>query len=91
MVNPFMEPFIAHLPGKDQAEKIQSATHEGQEFCYVLEGKIELSLGDQKHVLKKGDSAYWNGSIPHKAIALKNQGAKTLNVHLIPGKRTPEV
>ncbi len=91
MENPFMEPFISHLPGKDKSGEIESQSHEGQEFCYVLEGKVELTLNDKKFLLKKGDSAYWNGSIPHKAAGLKMDGAKTLNVHLIPGKRTPEV
>jgi transcriptional regulator with XRE-family HTH domain len=91
MENPFMEPFISYLAGKDKEEQIIPAQHEGQEFCYVLEGRIELMLGEKRFVLKKGDAAYWNGSIPHMALSLNKEGAKSLNVHLIPGKRAPEV
>ena len=32
--------------------------HEGQEFGYVLSGKIELVYGNSKYVVKKGESFY---------------------------------
>jgi transcriptional regulator with XRE-family HTH domain len=88
MVNPFMEPAIVTLMGKDQDKEIELATHEGQESMYVIEGRMELTLGEKKYILKKGDAAYWNGSVPHKGISLSKKPAKTLNVHLVPGKRT---
>ncbi|MCJ7616082.1 MAG: XRE family transcriptional regulator [Desulfobacterales bacterium] len=88
MVNPFMEPAIVTLMGKDQDKEIELATHEGQECMYVIEGRMELTLGEKKYTLKKGDAAYWNGSVPHKGISLSKKPAKTLNVHLVPGKRT---
>lgn len=88
MVNPFMEPAIVTLMGKDQDKEIELATHEGQESMYVIEGRMELTLGEKKYTLKKGDAAYWNGSVPHKGISLSKKPAKTLNVHLVPGKRT---
>jgi transcriptional regulator with XRE-family HTH domain len=86
MENPFMHPFIVTLLA-DKSDQIQTITHEGQEFLYVLEGRMELTLGDRKFVLKKGDAAYWNGTVPHKGISLSKKPARTLNVHLIPGKR----
>ena len=85
MDNPFMEPAIVTLIGKEEETKL--STHVGQEFFYVLEGKMELTLGAKKHVLEKGDSAYWNGSVPHKGVSLSKKPAKTLNVHMIPGSR----
>ncbi|UCF85104.1 MAG: helix-turn-helix transcriptional regulator [Desulfobacteraceae bacterium] len=88
MVNPFMEPAIVTLMGKDQDKEIELATHEGQESMYVIEGRMELTLGEKRYTLKKGDAAYWNGSVPHKGISLSKKPAKTLNVHLVPGKRT---
>jgi transcriptional regulator with XRE-family HTH domain len=88
MVNPFMEPAIVTLMGKDQDKEIELATHEGQESMYVIEGRMELTLGEKKYTLKKGDAAYWNGSVRHKGISLSKKPAKTLNVHLVPGKRT---
>jgi transcriptional regulator with XRE-family HTH domain len=87
MENPFMEPFLCALPRKDKDGETEFTTHEGQEFCYVVEGSMELTLGDQKFTLKKGDAAYWNGIIPHKGTGVGKEPAIALNVHLIPGKR----
>ncbi len=87
MENPFMEPFLVSLPHKYEEGETEFTIHEGQEFCYVLEGTVEQTLGNQKIILKKGDAAYWNGSIPHKATNPEKDPATTLNVHLIPGKR----
>ena len=88
MENPFMEPAIMTLKVKDQDKEVKLSTHDGQEFFYVLEGRIELILGEKKYILKKGDAAYWNGSIPHQGISLSKKPARSLNVHLVPGKRT---
>jgi len=85
MDNPFMEPAIVTLIGKEEDTKL--STHVGQEFFYVLEGEMELTLGAKKYILGKGDSAYWNGSVPHKGVSLSKKPAKTLNVHMIPGSR----
>jgi len=88
MENRFMDPAIITLKEKGEEEKVELATHEGQEFMYVLEGKVELILGSKRFVLKQRDAAYWNGSVPHKGVSLGKKPARTLNVHLIPGKRT---
>jgi transcriptional regulator with XRE-family HTH domain len=86
MMNPFMEPAIVTNMRKDREPEVEASVHEGQEFMYVIEGKLELILGGKKYALKKGDAAYWNGSIPHKGISVSQKPARTLNVHLIPGK-----
>lgn len=88
MDNHFMDPVIVSLKGKDEEDTVELAMHEGQEFMYVLEGKVEVILGSKRFVLKQGDAAYWNGNVPHKGISLSRKPAKTLNVHLIPGTRT---
>jgi transcriptional regulator with XRE-family HTH domain len=87
METAFMEPAIVTNVGRDQEHDVESSVHDGQEFMYVLEGKIELTLGIKKHILEKGDAAYWNGNIPHKGISLSKRPAKSLNVHFIPGRR----
>jgi transcriptional regulator with XRE-family HTH domain len=88
MENRFMDPAIVTLREKEEEEKVEFATHEGQEFMYVLEGKAEVILGSKRFILKQGDAAYWNGSLPHKGVSLSKKPARTLNVHLVPGKRT---
>lgn len=88
MENHFMDPAIVTLRGKKEEDKVELATHEGQEFMYVLEGEVEVVLGSKRFTLKQGDAAYWNGNVPHKGISLSKKPARTLNVHLIPGTRT---
>ena len=88
MENHFMDPAIVTLRGKKEEDKVELATHEGQEFMYVLEGKAEVVLGSKRFIVKQGDAAYWNGNVPHKGISLSKKPARTLNVHLIPGTRT---
>ena len=84
----FMEPAVVTPKRMAQMKDTKAACHEGQEFMYVLEGRIELTLGAKKMRLKKGDVAYWECSLPHMAINLSKGRSRTLNVHLIPGKRT---
>lgn len=36
-----------------------------EKFLYVLEGKIEAVLGDERYALAKGDTLYFDASIPH--------------------------
>jgi transcriptional regulator with XRE-family HTH domain len=82
----FIEPFISTIMCRND-EDLEPVKHGGQELLYVIEGKIRLTLGEKKFVLKKGDATYLDGDIPHKAISLSRKLAKTLNVMLIPGSR----
>jgi len=86
MENPFMEPCIVTEYAR-AGEEFQLARHDGQEFIYVLEGKLELTLGEEKFTLNEGDAAYFLGEIPHGGKSLGKRTARTLNVHLIPGSR----
>ena len=86
MENPFMEPcIVTEFAGPH--EDFQLAKHDGQEFIYVLEGRLELTLGEKKFALNKGDAAYFIGEISHGGKSLSRKLSKTLNVHLIPGTR----
>jgi quercetin dioxygenase-like cupin family protein len=40
--------------------------HEGEEFVYVLEGQIEITVGDHVNHLQEGDSLHFNSGIRHK-------------------------
>ena len=86
MENPFMEPCIV-TEHAGPHEDFPLARHDGQEFVYVLEGKLELTLGEKKFTLNKGDVAYFIGEIPHGGKSLSKKPARTINVHLIPGTR----
>jgi len=58
-----MEPFLVSLePSKADEER---STHDGQEFIYVLEGAMEVRLGEEVYVLEPGDSIYYDSTVPH--------------------------
>ena len=39
--------------------------HEGEEFGIVLEGELELTVGDRVYYVKEGDSFYFPSTQPH--------------------------
>ena len=55
--------------------------HEGEEFCYVLDGTLNLHLqGEAVHALGKGGSALFDSRLPHAYVAGHSKGAKVLMV-----------
>jgi len=43
-----------------------------EKFLYILAGEIEASIGEEKYKLSKGDTLYFNASLPHQ---FKNIGS----------------
>ena len=39
--------------------------HEGEEFVHVLEGQVEVQVGDHVNILSAGDSLHFNSGIKH--------------------------
>lgn len=57
-----------------EAEKSHTGVgfqHEGEEFVYMLKGRVEVQVGDHINKLKKGDSLHFNSSVKHD---LRNVG-----------------
>ncbi len=44
---------------------MNSSSHEGEEFLYVLEGTIEVIYGQNNYVLETGDSIYYDSIVSH--------------------------
>ncbi|MDP4120505.1 MAG: XRE family transcriptional regulator [Bacillota bacterium] len=57
-----MDPLLVTI---DEDDKPKLVVHSGQEFNYVLEGKIKLTLGEKEIILSEGDSVFFDPSIPH--------------------------
>ena len=64
-----MEPFLVSLEPSESDE--ERSAHDGQEFIYVLEGAMEVRLGEEVYVLEPGDSIYYDSTVPH---LVKNHG-----------------
>ncbi len=63
--NRHMEPFIVTLePATVKTSK--TSVHDGEEFIFVLEGAMEVILGNHTDVLYSGDSIYYDSTIPHR-------------------------
>ena len=70
-----MEPIIVEIaPGKS-SQVMQP--HEGEEFCYVLNGKVTLVMGDREYEVRKGNTFYINGEREHY---LRNDSAHAAQV-----------
>jgi electron transfer flavoprotein alpha subunit len=52
--------------------------HEGEEFIFVMEGELELTLGSQVHTLKKGESIHFHSNTPHKLKSLSAEITRCL-------------
>lgn len=76
-----MEPFlIAVSPSTEKS----LSSHEGEEFLFVLEGSIEVEYGKDLHVLRGGDSIYYDSIVPHQVRAHGDAPARILAVVYAP-------
>ena len=74
-----MEPFIVTLePATLKTSK--TSAHEGEEFIFVLEGEMEVILGDHTDILFPGDSIYYDSNIPHRIQCHQDKGTRILAV-----------
>lgn len=71
----FMITIEAHHDHKPVAYK-----HEGEEFIFVMEGDLGLTLDARQHVLKPGESIHFNSDVPHKLKSLSSQPTRCLVV-----------
>lgn len=71
----FMITIEAHHDHKPVAYK-----HEGEEFIYVMEGDLGLTLDAKQHVLKPGESIHFNSDVPHKLKSLSSRPTRCLVV-----------
>ncbi|MDR1869121.1 MAG: cupin domain-containing protein [Treponema sp.] len=76
-----MEPFIVTIEADAQQEK---SAHEGEEFIYVLEGKLALEYGVDKETLNTGDSVYYDSIVPHRVFSADSAQVKILAVIYTP-------
>ena len=68
-----IEPLLVTVEPATNAD-METNSHEGHEFDYVLQGALRLKVGDQDMILNEGDSAYYDSIHPH---AMQAYGDKT--------------
>lgn len=77
-----MEPFIVRYPPADPSREMFD--HEGEEFVFVLQGRLRLIHGDQSFVLEAGDAAYLDSGIPHRGYSADDRECVVLSVVTVP-------
>jgi transcriptional regulator with XRE-family HTH domain len=77
-----MEPFIIDIIPNEKSKPIKSS-HEGEEFIYVLEGRVTIYYGNEIHDLEKGDSIYLDSIVNHLVTTSTNK-ARILGIVYVP-------
>lgn len=77
-----MEPVLVELlPSSSTSEDFP---HEGEEFGFVLDGRICIQLGKKKYVCKKGEAFYYKADVTHNIYNNGKKAAKFLWVSTPP-------
>jgi len=73
------DPFMV-IVTPEQSKDLILHSHSGQEFNYIVEGKIKFTFADMSYELEEGDSVYFDSTVPHKEEAMGNKPAKFIAV-----------
>lgn len=72
------EPFLVEASPDTGVKPLSLNTHPGQEFDYVLEGRLLISVGGHEMELGPGDCIYYDSNELHGMKALGGQKARFL-------------
>ncbi|MBF0573728.1 MAG: helix-turn-helix transcriptional regulator [Desulfamplus sp.] len=67
-----------------KAHKGVGFQHEGEEFSYILNGEVEITVGDHVNLLKAGESLHFNSGIKHDLKNVGNTDAELIVVVYTP-------
>lgn len=73
-----MEPFVFTFPSKIDTHVFFD--HGGEEFVFILSGKVVFQVGDERWTLEEGDSIYFDAAIPHRGWSVGRDDARALVV-----------
>ncbi|MDR2500799.1 MAG: XRE family transcriptional regulator [Treponema sp.] len=72
------EPFLVEASPDTEGAPLSLNSHPGQEFNYVLEGRLLISVGGHEMELGPGDAVYYDSHEPHGMKALGGKRARFL-------------
>ena len=89
--NKIAEPYFCKYDYNEslQNKPIHLTKHAGQEFDFVLSGKMKIQIGNNFEELAAGDSIYYNSSTPHGMIAIGGEDVKFIAI-ILPGEKEAE-
>lgn len=74
-----MMPVLIRIEAHGKTNEEQNQAN-AEKFIFVLEGSIEVRVGEQKFVLNKHNTLYFDASLPHSFINKGKAAAKVLCV-----------
>ncbi len=75
-----MEPFMVTLTPVPEGQAVESNQHDGEEFLFVLDGKVDIRLAGHTDLLEQGDSVYYDSNLPHVVTCHGDRPATILAV-----------
>jgi transcriptional regulator with XRE-family HTH domain len=73
-----VEPFLVTMD--DLSETFPTFSHPGEEFIYLVEGRLIYQHGNSEYEMSPGDSLVFDGNIPHGPVRLLEVPIKLLSV-----------
>jgi len=67
------EPFMVTAQPESSSSELVPHSHEGQEFNYMISGRMTFHHDGRVYELREGDSVYFDASVPH---GIKVNGAE---------------
>ena len=78
--NKKFEPYLVTVDTKVGDTLPPPNIHPGHEFNYVIEGDLKITIGEKELILEKGDSLYFDPTIPHNMESLNDKPAKFIAI-----------
>ncbi|MBL8014111.1 MAG: helix-turn-helix transcriptional regulator [Candidatus Omnitrophica bacterium] len=79
ILNKKMMPILIRIEAGAQTP-VEQGARESEKFIYALEGTIELTVHEQKFLLEKGHTLYFDASLPHRLRNVSKHQARALCV-----------
>lgn len=66
---------------KKGARRIQMIKTDAYEFKYIIKGRVEYEIEDQKYILEEGDSLFFDGRLSHRPANIGDNDALMLVIY----------
>lgn len=73
-----LQPIEVTIPHDRGGQEVYQ--HDGEEWLQVVEGRVQLSVGEKKYQLEKGDSAHFSSQSSHRLDAMDDKDARIILV-----------
>ena len=74
-----LQAYLAEFPHRGP-DDVQDHIHEGAELLFVLEGSLGVRFEGEEHILKAGDSVYFDATEPHAYRGASRSAARAVVV-----------